>query len=53
MTEVNGSVEIHTDNINGCMKELFSMGVDLNDMTVRSPNLEDVFLKLTGRKLRE
>jgi hypothetical protein len=27
--------------------------VDLTDMTVRSPTLENVFLKLTGRKLEE
>ena len=26
--------------------------VDIRDMTVRAPNLEDVFLKLTGKQLR-
>ena len=28
-------------------------GIPLRNMTVRQPNLEDVFLSLTGRRLRE
>lgn len=28
-------------------------GLDLNDISVRQPNLEDVFLSLTGRRLRD
>ena len=46
-------IEIQTDDVNGCLKELMDRSVDLGDITVRSPNLEDVFLKLTGRQLRE
>jgi ABC-2 type transport system ATP-binding protein len=46
-------VEIHTRDLNQCIKELIARGVDLADMTVRTPNLEDVFLHLTGRQLRE
>jgi ABC-2 type transport system ATP-binding protein len=45
-------VEIQTDDINSCLKQFLENGVPLSDMTIRSPNLEDVFLKLTGRKLR-
>ena len=46
-------VEIMTDDLNRCVTELVSQNVDLKDMTVRSPNLEDVFLSLTGRQLRD
>ncbi len=48
-----GWVEIMTDDLNRCVGELVGHNVSLKDMTVRSPNLEDVFLKLTGRHLRE
>ncbi len=51
--EVNGMVEIQTENINTCLDILMGLNVDLNDMKVHSPNLEDVFLNLTGRQLRE
>jgi ABC-2 type transport system ATP-binding protein len=51
--EVKGTIEIKTDNVNQCLKQLISHDVDLSNITVRSPNLESVFLNLTGRKLRE
>lgn len=50
--EVQGRIEIEPDNINTCIKELLSQGVELTDMIIKSPNLENVFLKLTGRELR-
>jgi len=46
-------VEIRTHDINACLKTLIKAGVDLTDMRVRSPNLESVFLNLTGRQLRD
>lgn len=51
--EVRDKIEIQTDDINGCITELMANQVDLSDIVVRSPNLEDVFIKLTGRQLRE
>jgi len=45
--------EIHTEDLNGCLQALMDRNVNLKEMTVRSPNLEDVFLTLTGRQLRE
>lgn len=51
--KLDNSLELQTDNINRCIQELLEQGVDLSDMTVRSPNLEDVFINLTGRRLRE
>ena len=50
---VKNTIEIETDDVNQCLEQLISHGIDLTDITVRSPNLETVFLNLTGRKLRE
>lgn len=50
--EVNGRIEILTDKVNLGIEKLLAMKIDLNEMIVHSPNLEDVFLNLTGRKLR-
>ena len=50
---VKDSVEIKTEDVNQCLAQLMAYGIDLSDMTVRSPNLETVFLNLTGRQLRE
>ncbi len=50
---VNGRIVIMTDRVNRGIEKLLAMKIDLTDMTVHSPNLEDVFLNLTGRKLRD
>lgn len=46
-------VEIQAESVNACLALLMSRGVDLDGMGVRSANLENVFLNLTGRQLRE
>lgn len=46
-------IEIKTEDVNSCLNHLLSHNIDLTDLTVRSPNLETVFLNLTGRHLRE
>lgn len=51
--KINGNIEILTEDINSSIKKLIANGISLNHMSVRSPNLEDVFLTLTGKKLRE
>ena len=51
--EVKDTIEIKTDDVNQCLEQLIAHGIDLSDITVRTPNLETVFLNLTGRKLRE
>jgi ABC-2 type transport system ATP-binding protein len=51
--EVKDTIEIRTDDVNQCLEQLITHGVDLTDIAVRSPNLETVFLNLTGRQLRE
>lgn len=51
--EVNGRIEITPGKVADGIKELLRMEIDLTGMTMHSPNLEDVFLNLTGRTLRE
>jgi ABC-2 type transport system ATP-binding protein len=51
--EINGRIEIRTNDINSCLNKLLSENADLTEMTVRSPSLENVFLNLTGKQLRE
>lgn len=35
------------------LESFFKAGVQIDDITIKQPNLESVFLKLTGRELRE
>jgi ABC-2 type transport system ATP-binding protein len=51
--EINAAVHIQTTNIDECLRQLLAFQVDLSDMSVHSPNLEHVFLNLTGRHLRD
>jgi ABC-2 type transport system ATP-binding protein len=52
--QVDGNtVRIQPANIDDCLRELMALQVDLSEMAVQSPNLEHVFLNLTGRQLRE
>jgi len=50
--EVEDGIEIQTESLNDCIHALVERGVDLSGMSVRSQNLEDLFLKLTGSQLR-
>ena len=50
---VDGLVRIQTDNIDACLRELLAYDVDMSDMAVQAPSLENVFLNLTGRHLRD
>ena len=45
--------ELFTDRTNICLELLIKHQVDLSDINVRSKNLEDLFLQLTGRGLRD
>ena len=42
-----------TDKIPPMMKHLFKHHIQVSDLKIKSPNLEAVFLKLTGRSLRD
>ena len=51
-TKRDDALEIYARDVKICLQALMAFNVDIQDMTVRAPNLEDVFLKLTGKKLR-
>ncbi|MCP3955356.1 MAG: ABC transporter ATP-binding protein [Desulfobacterales bacterium] len=51
--ESGDRLEFFPEDTNACLAKLIELGVDLTEMSVRSPNLEDVFLTLTGRQLRD
>lgn len=51
-TTHNNHVEIQTVDIDTSIKILLENDIALDDLQVRSPNLEDLFIKLTGHKLR-
>ncbi len=52
----NGQVTLYSVNVSQTLTQLFDLSskltVELNEMTIRQATLEDVFLKLTGRRIR-
>ncbi len=50
--EAQGIVEIETDDVNKSLAELAAHVDGLNRLKIRQPNLEDLFLDLTGHSLR-
>ncbi|PNR94843.1 ABC transporter ATP-binding protein [Petrotoga sp. 9PWA.NaAc.5.4] len=57
ITENEGSYTIETKDVESVLTTLFEVaktkGFDISNMIIRKPNLEDVFLSLTGKKLRD
>lgn len=45
-------VEIQTEDLDISLRKLLNQGHDLTGMAIHKPNLEDLFLKLTGEALR-
>ena len=50
--ETQGLIEISTDDVNSSLELLAAHVSGLNRMKIRQPNLEDLFLDLTGHSLR-
>jgi ABC-2 type transport system ATP-binding protein len=50
--EHDGLVEIQTDAVNDTLRYLLEAKANLAKLTIRSPNLEDLFLALTGKEIR-
>ena len=50
--ETTRRIEIETDNVNDSLRELVGRNLELNGMKIRQPNLEDLFIDLTGHSLR-
>lgn len=57
VTVLDGNVVLYTANIKECLVELLNFSqeqkMDLKDMQFRNPSLEDVYLELTGKMLRD
>ncbi len=50
--ETQGVIEIETDDVNESLRQLTAVTSGLNRMKIRQPNLEDLFIDLTGHNLR-
>lgn len=50
--ESQGIIEISTDDVNSSLQALATHVTGLNRLKIRQPNLEDLFLELTGHSLR-
>jgi ABC-2 type transport system ATP-binding protein len=50
--ETQGLIEIATNDVNASLQALSKLVVGLNRLRIRQPNLEDLFLDLTGHSLR-
>jgi ABC-2 type transport system ATP-binding protein len=50
--DIKGVVEVPTADVSGTLNRLSPLVRDLNHIKIRQPNLEDLFLDLTGHSLR-
>ena len=50
--EAAGRVELTTNDLEGTLRTLMQSGLSLAHLRIRPPNLEDLFLELTGKDLR-
>ena len=50
--EASDRIEITTNDLDGTLRTLMDAHVPLQDLRIRPPNLEDLFLELTGKELR-
>lgn len=50
--ELDDRIEIQTAEVDVTVQRLSQAGISLDGLQVKSPNLEDLFLKLTGHALR-
>ncbi|MEX2125131.1 MAG: ABC transporter ATP-binding protein [Woeseia sp.] len=50
--ETQGVIEVSTNDVNTTLRDLATHVTGLNRLKIRQPNLEDLFLDLTGHSLR-
>jgi len=50
---MNQSVELTTNNVEKSIKQLLEYKISLNNLKIRDRTLEDLFLQLTGKALRQ
>jgi ABC-2 type transport system ATP-binding protein len=48
----NSVIEINTSDVNRTIEDLLARNISLSGLQVRSHNLDDLFLELTGKSLR-
>jgi len=49
---VDDHIEIHSEDVDSTLHSLIHSGVHLEGLSIHAPDLEDLFLKLTGSSLR-
>ena len=47
------SLEKGSQSVGAVLEQLYGSGLHLTDVNIKEPNLEDLFIKLTGRELRD
>ena len=52
MAQRQGLAELSTNNLDRAVKDLLAAKVNLEGLSIHKPNLEDLFIKLTGSSLR-
>ena len=52
LLEAGDRIEITTNDLDGTLRQLMDAEVSLTNLRIRPPNLEDLFLDLTGKELR-
>lgn len=52
LIEAADRIEITTNDLDTTLRQLMDAHVPLSDLRIRPPNLEDLFLELTGKELR-
>jgi len=52
LIEAGDRIEITTNDLDGTLRQLMDAQVPLKELRIRPPNLEDLFLELTGKELR-
>jgi len=52
LMDAGDRVEITTDDLEAALRTLLAAQVPLTNLRIRPPNLEDLFLELTGKELR-
>ncbi len=51
-SKLSDRIEFDTDNVNETIRQLLELGIPLNNLEIKSPTLDDLFLKLTGHGVR-
>jgi ABC-2 type transport system ATP-binding protein len=52
LEEREGLAALETEDLDGAMKDLLGAKLDLSGLSIHKPDLEDLFIKLTGGSLR-